>query len=250
MFDPKLEEPIIIGGFPGSGTRVFCKIINEHGCFMGSNLNSALDSMVFDEFLLKWADPYLEKPTKFLKNNTLMEKEFREAVNSHLQNKPKLCNLWGFKIPRVILILPFLHFEFPKMKFLHVVRDGRDLAVSKNPRWRIKKLAPRLLGREAVSSNDLLDLWAELNNKAADYGEKNLKDNYQRIRFEDMCDDSKIFADILPFLNMPEPDIKKISSSVSPPLGTIGRWKSQSDSFEDLSEKSKSALKRFGYFIS
>ncbi len=39
----------------------------------------------------------------------------------------------GFKDPENMLVLPFLALEFPNAAILHIVRDGRDVAVSNMP---------------------------------------------------------------------------------------------------------------------
>ena len=39
---------------------------------------------------------------------------------------------WGWKEPRSIYLLPFFHQQLPALRFLHVVRDGRDMALSAN----------------------------------------------------------------------------------------------------------------------
>ena len=40
---------------------------------------------------------------------------------------------WGWKEPRSIYLLPFFHRHLPALRFLHVVRDGRDMALSDQP---------------------------------------------------------------------------------------------------------------------
>lgn len=39
---------------------------------------------------------------------------------------------WGFKAPVSMMLLPFFEEAWGKAKFLHVVRDGRDIAFSGN----------------------------------------------------------------------------------------------------------------------
>ena len=36
------------------------------------------------------------------------------------------------KNPRSMFLLPFFDSYFPALKFIHIVRDGRDMAYSKN----------------------------------------------------------------------------------------------------------------------
>ena len=94
---------------------------------------------------------------------------------------------WGWKEPRSVYLLPFLAAELPGLRFLHVVRDGRDMAFSEN-QVQLRKHGDAVLGAsdepEALRS---IALWREVNLRAADFGERELGDRYLRIRFEDLC---------------------------------------------------------------
>src|SRR5262249_40102770 len=98
---------------------------------------------------------------------------------------------WGWKEPRSIYLLPFFHEQLPTMRFLHVVRDGRDMAYSSN-RTQLKKHGEAVLGdTDAADELRAVSLWADVNLRAADFGERVLGDRYLRVRFEDICVDTE-----------------------------------------------------------
>jgi len=248
ILNHKKEQPIIIGGFPGSGTRIVCQIVKDAGVYMGKNLNKANDALDFDLFLIKWINFFLENTVNEQHMKDKMEREFESCLRNHLLFRSKDHKDWGFKIPRIIVLLPFLHTKFPKMKFIHVIRDGRDLSISKNPRWRIKQIGRILLGRSVSTPSDILDLWSVLNTSGADFGRKKMKDNYLQVRFEDLCEDPNgtIFK-IYQFLNIINNNLLATIKKVNPPAGTIGRWKKHNSEFKNFSRSTKDTLRRFGY---
>ena len=63
---------------------------------------------------------------------------------------------WGWKEPRSVYLLPFLAAELPGLRFLHVVRDGRDMAFSEN-QVQLRKHGDAVLGRERRAGGAALD---------------------------------------------------------------------------------------------
>ncbi len=71
--------------------------------------------------------------------------------------------------------------DFPDLKFIHVVRDGRDMALSSNQNQLRKHGGAILTWNErffrSKPERSLL-LWARVNLHAAEFGESNLRENY------------------------------------------------------------------------
>ncbi|MCP4458992.1 MAG: sulfotransferase [Cytophagales bacterium] len=69
--------------------------------------------------------------------------KFKKAVwkyyKSHRGEKK-----WGWKFPETYLIPELIHTTFPKARFIHILRDGRDLAfkshLTDNPNKKLGKL--------------------------------------------------------------------------------------------------------------
>ena len=77
------------------------------------------------------------------------------------------------------------------MSFLHLVRDGRDMALSDNQN-QPKKHYQALFGDAYEACHDAapecaIRLWATANSQVADWGERELGNRYMRVRFEDVC---------------------------------------------------------------
>ena len=125
--------------------------------------------------------------------------------------------LWGFKKPDLLNLGPFLTSFFPHVKIVHVVRDGRDMAFSKN-QAALHKYADYLYppgtgtgtsaddgSRESGGGGGGVDggsgrafgslsaeekkvlLWQKQNHDFAVWGEKLGPDRYHRVRIEDFA---------------------------------------------------------------
>src|SRR5215467_6488793 len=127
-------QPVVIGATGGSGTRVIASIIRRAGYFIGSNLNASLDSMEFPTMYDRWINRFQLRNLAPLceEENALMAGDFVECLSRHRSTIPEGQRLWGWKEPRSILLLPFLDERLPGMRFIHVIRDGRDMAFSAN----------------------------------------------------------------------------------------------------------------------
>jgi hypothetical protein len=188
--------PIVIGGIGGSGTRVVTQLLQSLGFDMGSDLNESLDDLGFTALFKRpslWppeshqiqleqalrvylnarAQPYAKKST----SNT--EPDFGTTLNAirredswieagKLEDRlTALCSsqtatspLWGWKEPNTHLFLPFLLAAMPKLKYVHVVRHGLDMAHSRN-QTQLNVWGKQLLNRaiSAHSPDDSLAFW-------------------------------------------------------------------------------------------
>ena len=93
-----------------------------------------------------------------------------------------------------------------------------------------------------------LTLWAEVNARAADFGEEVLGDRYMRLRFEDLClDPVESVARIIDFFEL-EGDAASLAKAEIRPPGSLGRWRSHDDAtVEELHRIAGDTLCRFGY---
>ncbi len=239
------DSPLFVGGVGGSGTRVVCSMAIDAGYFMGGNLNDSLDSLDFQPFYDDNIRKYLEQKHS-LDFQTELKQIFLECVlknNAHI-NSPN----WGAKNPRFILVLPFLFSLYPNMKFIHVIRDGRDMAFSTNQNQ------PRLYGdifvKDLLPTDPLFNLryWCIVNQSALEYCESNLRDNYFRVRYEDILEKSEeTTKKIYEFLDSSITDYSKTLSNIKPPT-TVGRWKLHQEKFSKMTQYEKNILEKFGYF--
>jgi hypothetical protein len=257
------SDPTIIGATGGSGTRVIARILQAGGLFLGSNRNRAEDSMPLAAFCDLWATVYVVRDGLFDDHGTrcletAMARSFAAALEDHFGQQEPTARPWGWKVPSTIYLLPFFHTMFPRLRFVHLVRDGRDIAFSDNQNQLIKFGLPflgwqereerRRLNRRAQLPAGSLKLWSQANLAAADYGERKLGDRYLRVRFEDLCADPIVVAGrLLDFAGL-EGNAQEIASQEVEPPTSVGRWRSQDAKvLQDLRGIGQAAGERFGY---
>ncbi len=136
------------------------------------------------------------------------------------------------------------------MKYLHIIRDGRDILYSTKEYDRVKSYGPQLIDKRVSTPLDFLDLWSCFNEKGETYGSEFLKERYLQIRFEDICFRPKeSIMQLFKFVNISDEKLDLACSEVVPQKEAIGRWKVHETEFKDLSQLSKSTLTRFGYIV-
>jgi GT2 family glycosyltransferase len=230
-------EPGVIGATGGSGTRVVARVVQRGGMFVGSDLNRSLDALDFAAFADRWVGRELP-PEAAAELRALVARQHEEAG----------ARPWGWKEPRSVYLLPFLAAEVPGLRFLHVVRDGRDMAFSQN-QVQLRKHGDAVLGAsdepEALRS---ISLWREVNLRAADFGERELGERYLRLRFEDLCaEPATRVAEVLRFFGL-EGDPARIAAEEVRAPSSLGRWReAPPETVRELEERAGDALRRFGY---
>lgn len=243
--------PNVIGATGGSGTRVVARIVQAAGMYIGRKRNEYEDALDFSSYFDRWINRYLTDrragPDAPLDHE--MSADLRSVVAGHCAGIPPDASSWGWKEPRSIYLLAFLRGQMPTLRFLHFIRDGRDMAFSDNQKQLIKHGRAALEGRriswrEPVRS---IALWSWVNESAADFGERELGSDYLRVRFEDLCATPQQTVDrIYEFFGL-EGDVDAAASEVEPPR-TVGRWRDRPKRLvERLEREAKPALRRFGY---
>jgi hypothetical protein len=232
------SAPGVIGATGGSGTRVIARVVQQAGMYVGSDLNRSEDALDFGAFSDRWIDRHErgeETPAMVEELRALVARQHAEAAG-----RP-----WGWKEPRSLYLLGLLDEQLPGLRFLHVVRDGRDMALSSN-QVQLRKHGDAVLGAgaepEALRS---IALWRAINLRAAETGER-MGDRYLRLRFEDLCaEPERRVAEVLRFFGL-EGDAERIAAEEVQAPPSLGRWR-DSDLRAALTERAADALARFGY---
>ena len=241
--------PSVIGATGGSGTRAFARIARLAGLYTGTDLNASEDALPFGAYSDRWINEYVrrrgieEQPFPHKE----MDADLRQVLHEHLAGYPG-AGPWGWKEPRSIFLLPFFHSRLPGLRFLHVVRDGRDMALSTNQN-QLHKHGRALLGRVIAENEprDSIALWSRVNLDAAEYGERKLKGGYLRLRFEDLCaQPEETIARMLGFLAL-RGDPGGLAREVDAPV-SLGRHRLlDAETAVELEHIGGGALARFGY---
>lgn len=244
-------RPCVIGATGGSGTRVVARIVRAAGMYIGDDLNRYEDALPFAALSDRWINAYVEsgaRPGDDVRQ--AMTEELAALVEEHVSHRPGDAAGWGWKEPRSIYLLPFLNETMPKLRFLHFVRDGRDMAFSENQQ-QLKKHGDAALDRRLRWQRRpyrSVALWAHVNGTAADYGERELGERYLRVRFEDLCTrPGETAGHILDFFGL-EGDADAIAAAEVRPPSTLARWKTKgSRTIAKLEQLGEPSLSRFGY---
>jgi hypothetical protein len=237
-----------MGATGGSGTRVVARVARRAGLYIGENLNPAEDALDIAEYYDRWINPSYWHGHGWGPD---VEPEMRAELTGLLARHRAGADgaAWGWKEPRSIFLVEFLAHSLPGLRLVHVVRDGRDLAFSKNKNQPRKHLGA-FLGTEAedpAAPPSAIELWNAVNVAAADTAEAELGDRYLRIRYEDLCADPEpVIATLLEFLALTgEPT--ELAEEVDPPP-TLGRWReADPELVAQLERIAEPALRRFGY---
>lgn len=237
-----------MGATGGSGTRVIARVARRSGLFIGTNLNPAEDALEVAEYYDRWINPHLSHVQG---RGPDVEAEMRTELIALLGRHRAASDggAWGWKEPRSIFLVSFLARTLPGLRFVHLVRDGRDLAFSKNKN-QPRKHADAFLGPESedpTAPPRSIELWNAVNLSAADAAEAELGERYLRIRYEDLCAEPEpVIARLLDFLEL-EGDPARLAEEVEPPP-TLGRWRESDPALvERLQQIARPALERFGY---
>lgn len=142
---------------------------------------------------------------------------------------------WVEKSPANVTRLGFLFEHFPKAKFVHLIRDGRDVACS------LRKWSVQISRHEASGIGECIELWDRwVRDGLAWRGHA----NYREVRYEQLVHEPEtILRDLLEWLDVPWDDRVLSYDSVahenrpeitadhvagtrrSPYTDSIGRWR-------------------------
>jgi hypothetical protein len=243
--------PNVVGATGGSGTRAVARALRAAGMFVGVDLNRSEDAVQFAAFSDRWIDRYVRgEARRDPRVDAEMTRQLRALVLHHTVDRHG-GQAWGWKEPRSIYLLPFLAEQLPGLRFLHVVRDGRDMAYSAN-RVQLRKHGDAVLGAGGgPAESRAIALWNDVNLRAADYGERELGERYLRVRFEDLCaEPAMVLGRVFGFFGLAA-DAGRIAAETIQTPETIGRWREQPpEAAAALEERARDGLARFGYHSS
>lgn len=237
--------PVIIGALGGSGTRVVTRILRDAGWWMGGKLSaSSEDSLPVRSFLAKWFDRLLvgDASPEMIEN---ARADFSDAIAEHRQGIAHEAAPWGWKNPRNMWLMEFFAASYPRIKFVHMLRDGRDMSYSNNAYF-LRQYGDRLYpGWRKNARVAQMEIWGIGNRRAASAARDLPGVAYHLLRYEDLCSKpAEAIAALLEFVGAPSGDAEGFAKRVKPSSG-IGRWREMEPL--PLSELSRAALEQFGY---
>lgn len=255
--------PIVIGATGGSGTRALHAALSVAGLYMGDSVNGAGDAMDFEPFLDDVINPILaithssDYRLEDLPSDTSRQwiRRLTGIVRLHAASTQCMDSGWGWKNPRSMYILPLIAAVVPDFRFVHLVRDGRDMALSANQN-QTRKHFEALFGEPVQEQPEraAIRLWARANGAVADWGERELGPRYLRLRFEDLCRDPETTMErtlaLLPRSDQQRSNMARQSAAEVAMPPSAGRWHAlDAETKALLTDRASDTLARFGYPI-
>jgi len=242
---------IFIGGCMRSGTTLARSLIGMHPqiiapqreCYLFNlqHISRLKSTLQISNLLNEYKDNYNNNYLRFTEH----------FLNSYInqENKPYVA----LKAPIYVNIVKELHQIFPKMKFIHVIRDGRDVVCS------IRKFPSKIIVDGKIIPIDTKNPFPMCVKKWVTYVKAGIKsrgsDRYIELRYEDLVNSTVEMAkNLFQFLDLDMPDEKHLlnfykhevdemhihSIEVGKPIfkSSIGRWK------KDMSDHEKKYFKK------
>lgn len=253
------RSPVVIGATGGSGTRALRQALSAAGVFMGRRLNEAGDAMDFEPFLDEAIDAILSHtrsldyrlPDLPRQMRVAMRRRFAAILSVYAAERPR-SRPWGWKNPRSMYILPLILDCCPGLRFVHLVRDGREMALSVNqiqPKKHYAALTGHPLPDDLAAGS--IELWSRANLDVMNWSRIHLGARYRLLRFEDLCaDPGRVMEELLCWigsgLGSAEAIAKAVATVAMPP--SLGRWRGLDPARLALLESIGSpALRAFNY---
>ena len=226
-------------------------ILRRAGLYTGSELNESEDAWKLGDYSDRWINTYLGCRDTGLPPDVedAMLDDLSTVLAEHCAPRATTPGPWGWKEPRSIYLLPFLRRHLPELRFLHVVRDGRDMALSENQNQLRKHGEAASIPEGLEPAARSIALWSWVNLEAKRYGEKELGARYLRIRFEELCERPvELTARILGFVGL-EGDAAELAREVAPP-SSLARWRAADRGVvAELERMGSEALVELGYDV-
>jgi hypothetical protein len=281
------QGPVAIGGVGGSGTRLVANIVSQCGFYLGSSLNDALDNLWFTILFQRpsWFDRF-PSDEEIIRSLTLFGKAMTTGLFANISESEtdyiweifhelesaairtgadrttaeqliasKSTNFanhigWGWKEPNTHIFLPQIAAAFAGVRYIHVMRNGLDMAFSKNQRqvgnWG-DHFGISLANGGEISPSISLDFWIAANRRAIDVGKRLLKDRFHLVNFETLCFRPGDEIDrLVDFLGVPLSRAQFATMKQAPKLPpTIERYRNFD--IAQFSQAQMEAVRQFGY---
>jgi hypothetical protein len=133
MLLPPLDtDPIFIGGEPRSGTTLMRVLLDSHPAIACGPESQFFADPKFWEYREHVTSKWARRAEGFGYGASDLDDLFRDFVRGWFETymKRQGKRRWADKTPQTLWVLPQVWSLFPKARFVHMIRDGRDVACS------------------------------------------------------------------------------------------------------------------------
>lgn len=232
------DSPVAVGGVGGSGTRLIAQILRHLGFYLGDDLNKASDNLWFTLLFKRtelWevgqAGDSIDQAVQAFRavmvgdtslspaqvdwieslavvdrpqHNSAWLGERVESLRRVAALQSQRHGRWGWKEPNTHIFWDRLQGAFPRMKYIHVMRNGLDMAHSSNQNQL------RLWGSFFLNSTEYqmspfwsLKFWCCVHRRILALG-KNMPGQFLLLNYDDFCSSPE--ASLKPLLTFLEID--------------------------------------------
>ncbi len=200
-----LAPPVIVFCKSHSGSRLLAAALQRLGVFMGGVLNESLDSLPMLPLVEHTVLRHHPDFTAWRRHGDEAAAAILDrGLDEHFAGHPRATRHWGWKLCETVYAVPVLERGFPEARYIHLVRDGRDVAfcdhaVPDTPLW--KKVyfgtdrlmtwqGRRLSHKDYHRGSHVFNAahWLASVSLGRTYGAM-LGPRYLEIRYEDLCRD-------------------------------------------------------------
>ena len=234
------SPPVVVFNVAHSGSRLLAAALADAGLFLGAELNDSFDAMRIVPLVRYVVERHVPDFSRvFSDRDDELLRLVRQAIEGHLERRPPEQR-WGWKLCETVCILPVLAVLFPEAQFIHLIRDGRDVAFSpfvspKDPFW-----------RKVYFNTDCIDSWQGLAMTQRAYAARGpvfnaarwvngvglgraygamLGSRYREVRYEDLVSDlTGTLSPLLEWLNVSRPPTAR---ALPVHADSVGKWRRQ-----------------------
>ena len=230
-----MDPAVAVGGVGGSGTRLIATLLQELGVRIGEECHTRARDALWFSLLFKRVeildadDATFDRMTRALVQalaggqplSAQAEAEVRALADAPRMHhdpgqlaqiadtlvdaaaRPPHGGAWGWKEPNTHVVIERLVPRLPRLRYLHVVRNGLDMAFSGNQRQR-DLWGPSVFGRRVEKTpRDSLAYWCDVHRRVAAFGES-MGDRFLWLDYDGLCRDPDTgLAALADFLRVP-----------------------------------------------
>ena len=212
------NNPIAIGGVGGSGTRLIAAIVKSLGYYIGSDLNQANDNLWFTLFFVRRTlfpnlhnraeiDECIRIFSSVLSGRETLSKvdlDFIDSLAVHdrtrlpaywLQKRVDTFEkasrsthnrVWAWKEPNTHIFMEQFLRSNPSLRYIHVMRNGLDMAYSRNQN-QLFRWGAKLLGQDiAATPSASLKYWCAVHRRIQNLMQR-FEDRIMLLNFDRLC---------------------------------------------------------------
>jgi len=268
------KDLLVLGSFGAIGSQTVEQMLIHMG-WSGDVLNNAIENsfdctVTWNNNIEKNIRKFDYTIDEFLRIPTVIEivEKINATLNSnkcYASNHTRRSCFWGWKHLDTQYLIPVYHHLDPDMKFIFVIRDGRDMALYPGNPTQFLQFFDQLEATNSINylrkSERIMAFWNEVTLEIARVGEQLLGDRFLLVRIEDLLTSDhatryatirRIFQLVRPNDVLAEPQLRSLGHLFEAKGNTSPRfelWRAHPE--EDLIRRLQvigwRALSKFGY---